>query len=90
MHRKIPMNDSFGIRIPKALRSKEDWYAINEYGGRALFWWSFGLIASGVAKMVFPIGEIVNEVALLAVIVGPFFAFTLIPIVQTLVYASRR
>jgi len=40
--------------------------------------------------MVFPIGEIVNEFAGWTMLVGPIVVFTTIPIVQTLVYASRR
>ncbi len=90
MRRTIPMNHVYGFRIPKAFRSDEDWYAINAYGGRALFWWSFALIASGVAKLVFPVDEILGEVIGWIVLVGPIIIFTSIPIVQTLIYVRKR
>jgi hypothetical protein len=31
----VPMNRWYGIRIPRAYRSEENWYAINRTGG----WW---------------------------------------------------
>ena len=36
IQRKIGPNPWFGIRIPAAFVSKENWYSINEYGGRLL------------------------------------------------------
>lgn len=37
---KVEMNGWYGIRIQKAFKSKENWYAINKYGGKALISWS--------------------------------------------------
>lgn len=34
--RRIPMNDLYGARFKAAFRSKENWYEINAYGGKAL------------------------------------------------------
>lgn len=34
MLRKVPMNTAYGIRTRKAFVSEENWYRINEYGGR--------------------------------------------------------
>ena len=36
--KKVKMNRWYGIRVPKAFRSEEDWYKINEYGGRQLMY----------------------------------------------------
>lgn len=40
--RKIPMNNWYGVRVPKAFTSDENWYEINAYGGK----W---MIAAGAA-----------------------------------------
>jgi hypothetical protein len=34
--RKIAPNPWYGIRLPAAFVSKENWYSLNEYGGRLL------------------------------------------------------
>ncbi len=39
--RKVPMNRAYGVRIPKAFVSDENWYEINAYGGKLLL--GFGL-----------------------------------------------
>jgi hypothetical protein len=39
--RKVPMNRAYGVRIAKAFVSDENWYAVNEYGGKLLL--GFGL-----------------------------------------------
>ena len=89
VRRMIPMNHLYGFRIPSAFRSDEDWYEINEYGGRAPMWWSFGLIAAGFVKMFLPVDNL-DDFASWVIAVGPIVTFTLIPITQTLAYAWRR
>lgn len=32
----VEMNRWYGIKIPKAYKSEENWYAINKYGGKVL------------------------------------------------------
>ncbi len=39
--RKIKMNGLYGIRIAKAFESEDNWYSINEYGGRQLIIWVY-------------------------------------------------
>lgn len=90
MRRTIPMNHFYGFRIPKAFRSDEDWYAINAYGGRALFWWSLGLIASGIVKLFIPWEYSLGDVVGWLLLICPIVLFTTIPIVQTLIYARHR
>lgn len=91
MRRTIPMNRFYGFRIPKAFRSDEDWYAINEFGGRAMFWWSFGLIASGAVKMTLNLGpDIGLSITGWVIMIGPILLFSTISIVQTLLYARNR
>ena len=48
MLRKVPMNQTFGIRIRAAFESEQRWYDVNAYGGRQFFIWSWLLIIGGV------------------------------------------
>ena len=43
--RKVPMNRGYGIRMREAFLSEENWYALNEYGGKVLL--AFGLFLLG-------------------------------------------
>jgi SdpI/YfhL protein family len=40
--RKVPMNRMYGIRVPKAFKSEDNWYDINEHGGKLFL--AFGLL----------------------------------------------
>jgi hypothetical protein len=51
---KIPMNRFYGIRIPSAFKSDQDWYQINGYGGRKLASWSWLITGTGVAGLFLP------------------------------------
>lgn len=46
--RKVPMNHFYGIRFRQSFKSKEAWYEINEYGGKALLLSSLPILLSGV------------------------------------------
>jgi hypothetical protein len=51
---RVPMNRFYGVRIPKAYTSEQNWYAINRVGGvllvaYGLFLLIFGLGALGLA-----------------------------------------
>lgn len=46
---KIPRNSSYGMRISKAFESKDNWYRINKYGGKALIGWSVPVLIIGIA-----------------------------------------
>ncbi len=45
--RVVPMNRWYGIRIPKAYESEENWYEINAYGGKLLLVYGLALVAFG-------------------------------------------
>ena len=45
--RRVPMNHLYGVRIPKAFISSENWYEINAYGGKLLFGFGLFLLAVG-------------------------------------------
>lgn len=46
--RWIPMNHVYGIRLPRAFVSTDNWYALNVYGGKWLLYYGLFLIAVGV------------------------------------------
>jgi len=45
--RMVPMNHLYGVRIPKAFFSRENWYEINAYGGKLLLGFGLFLLAVG-------------------------------------------
>jgi hypothetical protein len=45
---KVKMNRTYGVRIRKAYSSPENWEKINEYGGRALIYWSIPIFVMGI------------------------------------------
>ena len=49
--RKIPMNHWYGVRLPKAFQSDENWYAINAYGGKWMIGCGVILVVSGALAL---------------------------------------
>jgi SdpI/YfhL protein family len=45
--RKVPMNHAYGVRVPKAFVSDENWYEINAYGGKLLLGFGVFLVVVG-------------------------------------------
>ena len=52
--RKIKMNKWYGMRYPEAFKSEEDWYRINEYGGRIFIYWTIPSVLIGVIVLFLP------------------------------------
>ena len=79
----IRMNRWYGFRIRKAFESEENWYKINKYGAQRLIIWSLAMIITGVVYFFL-------EPRLASAIgIWPLGVFTLIPIIETLLYAKR-
>lgn len=53
----VKMNSLYGIRIKKAYESEENWYKINEYGGKRLIFWSIVLICIGILTFFINVSE---------------------------------
>ncbi len=83
--RKIKMNDLYGFRIPKAFKSEENWYSINEYGAGQLITASLFMILIGVVFLFVPVKENLH----LFIAIGPMTLSILIAIVKTLIYAKK-
>jgi hypothetical protein len=54
---KIKMNHLYGIRIKKSFESEDNWYIINEYGGKQLIIWSIPMILVGLICFFVPIDD---------------------------------
>lgn len=85
---QVPPNKWYGVRIPKAFVSRENWYRINAYGGKALALWSALLLALGVLKLVAPPGRLDAPWAQLWRY-GPLLATTALALLDTLRYARK-
>jgi len=48
IYRKVSMNPLYGVRFSASFRSTENWYSINEYGGRALLFASIPIGLYGI------------------------------------------
>ena len=55
--RKVPMNSLYGVRIKKAYKSEEIWYALNAYGGKQLIIWSIPILLLGIGIFFIPLEE---------------------------------
>lgn len=87
---KVKMNTFYGIRIKKAFLSDDNWYKINEYGGRKLIVWSVVLALFGVVTFFLPLGteEHPNEIMVVAVSFAPLLI--LIPwLIQVLLFVRK-
>ena len=86
--KKIPMNRLYGFRIQKAFSSDDNWYNINQYGGRQMILWSMPLIVIGLSYFIFPIQENPNEMMNALYAVGPMVICVTVAIVKTMIYSK--
>lgn len=89
MKRKVKMNRWYGVRIPKSFQSEENWFKINEYGGRQLVIWSVPLIAWGLLCFAIPMKDIHRGFEAFAFGAFPIFLFIAIVAVRTFRYAGK-
>ena len=52
--RKVKMNKWYGFRFSMAFKSEENWFKINEYGGKLFIIWSIPLFISGTFIFILP------------------------------------
>ncbi|HPR64167.1 MAG TPA: SdpI family protein [Thermoanaerobaculia bacterium] len=57
LHRKIPMNQWYGVRIPQSLESEERWYAINEMGAREMIYCGVVLLLMAAVIFLLPLSK---------------------------------
>ena len=82
--RKIPKNHYYGIRLPKAFKSNENWYAINTYGSKWMI--ACGLILAVIGALT--LGVDIQDRQLLRVVqYAP--SLILLAIVPIVVYGRK-
>ena len=87
--KKIPANNLYGFRLPKAFESEENWYEINRYGGRQMIQWSILLIFIGVLYFTFPMSESNSELKNALRAITPILICPVVAIVKTVLYARQ-
>ncbi len=84
--RMVPMNRYYGIRIPKAFKSDENWYDINAYGGKVLLIYGVFLILFGITAQ--DLAPSPTSILMAVFIVGPLLViFPLLGLVNA--YARK-
>jgi hypothetical protein len=87
IYRKVPMNGFYGIRIPAAFKSEQNWYDINAYSGRKMAAWSWLITVAGIAGFFVPLKYLAfygfGSVVVTLVAIG-------IPIIQIFKWIRRR
>ena len=83
IRRRVKMNDVYGVRIPRAFESDEQWYRINEYGGRRLLAWSVVIALLGIVALF-----VRDERVLVALALAPLLY--LVACVDAWRYSKRR
>jgi hypothetical protein len=88
---KIGPNAFVGFRIQKAFESDELWYKINKYGAERMSRWAAALVILGPISALIPFNQSGSLLAavLLALLGLLPSVFLLIPVVQTVRYASK-
>ncbi|MFA5148366.1 MAG: SdpI family protein [Candidatus Omnitrophota bacterium] len=87
--RKIPMNYWYGFRLPKAFKSPELWYQVNEYGGRQMVLWSIPVLITAVACFFIPVCDDTHPLVVLFLGGGSLTVFVAIWVAKTIIFASK-
>jgi len=82
--RKIRMNRWYGMRIPKSFKSEENWYKINEYGGKIFIYWSIPIVLIGIVSLFLPP---LGEKGIIILSLAPLLV--ILPTIQLLIYSRK-
>lgn len=83
--RRVKMNRWYGMRLSKAFMSEENWYKINEYGGKQFIVWSALMVLGGVATLLLP--QFGVDGALYAGLLPA--VLLLVPLIKLFIYAGK-
>jgi len=86
---KIKMNRWYGIRIKKSFESEDNWYRINEYGGKQLIAWSIPLTILGFICFLVPINDSNKDILSLVMGVCPITLCLAIAVIKIYAYAGK-
>ena len=85
--RRVGMNYFYGFRFRASLRSEDNWFAINAYGGRQLIICSVLMIAAGVGCLFLPAEVFYRKAVSLTIGMGPFTVLVLVATFRTYLFA---
>lgn len=85
---KIKMNHFYGIRIKKSFESENNWYKINEYGGKQFIIWSIPMIFTGFICFFVRIDDSNKDI--LAFVLGVFPITLCIAVAVVKIYAYAK
>ncbi len=85
IRRKVKMNRMYGVRLNKSFESEDNWYKINEYGGRQFILWSIPLAVIAVATFFLPLAG--NTGLTIVIALAPLIL--VIPAVTSWLYAKN-
>jgi hypothetical protein len=84
--RKVPMNRIYGVRVPKAFKSEDNWYDINAYGGRLFL--AYGLLLTFFGITAHDLAPSPTSIWMAVFIVGPLLLiFPILVLISS--YAGR-
>ena len=86
---KIKMNNLYGVRIKKSFESEDNWYKINEYGGRQLILWSIPVVLIGFICFLVPINGTNKDILSFILCVFPITLCIAIAVIKILTYAKK-
>ena len=81
----VPPNKLYGAKFTLSFKSKEHWYAINEYTGKRMQYWCIPILLSGIIALLLP--NILSEKTLAFYAIFPLCI--LIPAFQGWRFAKR-
>ena len=82
--RKIKMNKLYGMRMPKSFISEDNWYKINEYGGKIFIYWSIPIVLIGIIALFLPP---LGKKGTIILSLTPFLV--ILPAIQALIYSRK-
>ena len=86
---KIKMNYLYGVRIRKSYESDENWYKINEYGGKQLAIWSIPMILAGGGCFLVPVNDPEQLLLPLLLAIGPVTICVAVALVKIMAFARK-
>ena len=82
---KIYMNQTYCFRFMKSFESEENWYKINNYGGKQMIIWSILLFFIGIITLFLPIKD--NGVITILIACAPLIV--LVPAFMSYKYSKK-
>ena len=84
------MNPWYGVRIPKAFESEENWYKINAYGGKRMIVWVTLPAVVGIVTFFLPLDAGASGTQLLTLLLAFVPLIAIVPAIIEILILSRK